>query len=95
MPLNLQFDLILQFEPSSLLSPSLLHCQNLDHANEDVDEVEFKSDGLVNGIASEHAALSEAGVVENLLSVVEGEATEDGETWDMLATRRCEYECTV
>lgn len=38
MPLNLQCGLIVP----SLLSAALLHCQNLDHADEDVDEVQLE-----------------------------------------------------
>lgn len=65
---------------TSLLSSVLLHGQNLDHANEDVDKVKLKADGLVDGVTLDQAALAETGVVQNLLDVVEGEATEDDET---------------
>jgi hypothetical protein len=63
-----------------LLSSVLLHGQDLDHANKDVDEVKLKADGLVDGIALDQTALGETGVVQDLLDVVEGEATEDDET---------------
>merc|ERR1712093_186848 len=63
-----------------LLSSVLLHGQDLDHANEDVDEVKFKADGLVDGITLNQAALAETGVVQDLLDVVEGEATKDDKT---------------
>ena len=64
----------------SLLSSVLLHGQNLDHTDEDVDEVKLKADGLVDGITLDQTALTETGVVQDLLDVVEGEATEDDET---------------
>ena len=64
----------------SLLSSVLLHGQDLDHTNEDVDEVKLKADGLIDGITLDQTALAETGVVQDLLDVVEGEATEDNET---------------
>jgi hypothetical protein len=64
----------------SLLSSVLLHGQNLDHTNKDVDEVKLKADSLVDGITLDQTALSETSVVEDLLDVVEGEATEDDKT---------------
>lgn len=64
----------------SLLSSVLLHGQNLDHTNEDVDEVKLEANGLVDRITLDQTALAETGVVEDLLDVVEGEATEDDET---------------
>lgn len=63
-----------------LLSSVLLHGQDLDHANEDVDEVELKADGLIDGVTLDQAALAKTGVVQDLLNVVEGEATKDDET---------------
>lgn len=63
-----------------LLSSVLLHHQDLDHADKDVEEVELEGDALVDGIPAHHTSLGEAGVVQNLLDVVEGEATENGET---------------
>lgn len=63
-----------------LLSSVLLHGQDLDHTNKDVDEVKLKADGLVDGITLDQTALAETGVVQDLLNVVEGEATEDDET---------------
>ena len=67
-------------ERKRLLSSVLLHGQNLDHANEDIDEVELKADGLVDGVTLDQTALAETGVVQDLLDVVEGEATEDDKT---------------
>lgn len=63
-----------------LLSSVLLHSQDLDHANKDVDEVKLETDGLVDGVTLDQAALAEAGVVQDLLNVIEGEATENNET---------------
>ena len=63
-----------------LLPAVLLHHQDLDHADKDVEEVELKGDGLVDGILLDDAGLSETSMVENLLDVIEGEATEDGKT---------------
>ena len=57
----------------------MLHCQDLHQADEDVDEVELERDGLVDHITLHEAALGHAGVVEDLLDVVKGEAAEDGE----------------
>ena len=54
--------------------------QDLDHADEDVEEVKLKADGLVDGVGLVEAALSETGLVLDLLDVIEGEATEDGKT---------------
>lgn len=63
-----------------LLSPALLHSQNLDHADKDVDKVQLETDGFVDGVASHQATLTHAGVLKDLLHVIEGEATEDGKT---------------
>lgn len=57
-----------------------LHSQNLDHADEDVDEIQFKADALIDNIAADQASLGHASVVQDLLNIVEGEATEDGKT---------------
>ena len=56
------------------------HAQNLDHTDEDVDEVQLKADGLVDNVLANQASLGHAGMVKDLLDVVEGETTEDGET---------------
>jgi hypothetical protein len=63
-----------------LLSSVLLHGQNLDHANKDVDEIKLKANSLVDGIALDQTTLTETGVVQDLLHIVEGEATENDET---------------
>ena len=61
-----------------LLPAVLLHHEDLDHANKDVQEVELKRNGLVDGILLDDTSLSETSVVENLLDIIEGEATENG-----------------
>lgn len=63
-----------------LLPPVLLHSQDLEHANEDVQEVQLEADTLIDSIFLHQAALSQTCVVENLLHIVESEATEDGES---------------
>ena len=63
-----------------LLPPVLLHGQDLHHSDEDVDEVQLEVNGLVDRVLGHEATLSHAGVVEDLLHVVQCEATEDGET---------------
>jgi hypothetical protein len=67
-------------EQGRLLSSVLLHGQDLDHTHKDVDEVELKADGLVDRITLDQTALGETGVVQDLLDVVKGEATENDET---------------
>lgn len=57
----------------------LLHHQDLDHADKDVEEVELEGDALVDGVLGEAAGVRQAGVVQHLLHVVQGEAAEDGE----------------
>lgn len=64
----------------ALLSPTLLHGQDLDHANKDVDKIELQPDSLVDGIPPHQAALAHPGVLKHLLNVVKGEASEDGKT---------------
>lgn len=58
----------------------MLHHQDLDHSDEDVQEIQLKGDGLVDGITAHDTSLGETSVVQNLLDVVESETTEDGET---------------
>jgi hypothetical protein len=62
-----------------LLPPALAHPENLDHPNEDVDEVQFKRDGLVDGIFTDNATLSEPSMLQDLLDVVQREAAEDSQ----------------
>lgn len=65
---------------SCLLAVVAAHAQNLDHADEDVDEVQLEANTLVHNITLDNSALGQARVVEDLLDIVEGEATEDGQT---------------
>lgn len=64
------------------LSPpiTLLHSKNLDKAYENVDEVELQGDGLIHHVALHHSAFCHAGVVQNLLHIIERETGEDGKT---------------
>lgn len=57
----------------------MLHHQDLDHSDEDVQEVQLEGNGLVDGVTAHDTSLGETGVVQNLLDVVESEATKDGE----------------
>lgn len=54
----------------TLLSPSLLHSQDLYHADKDVDEVQLQRDRLIYRIAFEVALLCGSSMVQNLLNVV-------------------------
>lgn len=63
-----------------LLPVVAAHAKDLDHANKDVDEVQFKADTLVHDITLDETTLGQASVVKDLLHIVESEATEDGET---------------
>lgn len=63
-----------------LLSSVLLHHQDLDHPDEDVEEVELQRDTLVDGITAHNTGLGQARVVKHLLDIVQGEAAKDGET---------------
>ena len=63
-----------------LLPPILAHGENLHHADKDVDKVELKVDGLVNGVLRHEALLRHARVVQHLLHVVQSEAAKHGET---------------
>ncbi|KKA17376.1 hypothetical protein T310_8777, partial [Rasamsonia emersonii CBS 393.64] len=63
------------------LSPVLtLHSQDLDHPDEDVDEVEFQADALIHRVLLDNAPLGETGVVQDPLHIIQGEAAEHGET---------------
>ena len=61
-------------------SPPISHAQDLDHSDEDVEEVKLKADTLVDDILSHKAGLSKSGVVKDLLDIVECEATENCKT---------------
>ena len=61
------------------LLPPLLHSQDLDHPDEDVDEIQLEVDGLVDGVLGHEALLGHSRVMQDLLDIVQSEATEDGE----------------
>ena len=85
-------DQVLVIKDHHLLPPVLLHGQDLDHSDKNVDEVQLKVDGLVDRILRHEASLSQAGMVENLLHIVQGEATEDSKTAvqpDILSPHQC------
>ena len=63
-----------------LLPPVLLHSKNLNHADEDVDEVQLKRNGLIDRVLGNQATLSHAGMVEYLLHIVQSESTKNSET---------------
>jgi hypothetical protein len=68
------------------------HAEDLDHADEDVDEVKLEADTLVDNVTLHVSTLSEAGVVQNLLDIIEGEATEDSQSTvqpDALRPHQC------
>ena len=56
------------------------HAKDLDHADEDVDEVKLEADTLVDNVTLHVSTLSKAGVVQNLLDIIESEATEDSQS---------------
>ena len=56
------------------------HTQNLHHSNKDVQEIECKTDALVDNIALDKSALSHARMVQDLLDVVERESSKDSKT---------------
>lgn len=75
-------------EKTSVLTPGrnrlfaviVPHAQNLYHTDEDVDEVQLKANALVDNVTLDVAALSQTSMVQDLLDVIEGEATEDSKT---------------
>ena len=65
---------------SSIFSlPPLLHAQDLNHPDEDVQEVQLKADTLVNHVLVDSPSLSQSGMLQDLLCIVECEASEDGQ----------------
>jgi len=63
-----------------LLSPSLLHGQDLDHTDEDVNKVQLEPNGLVDWVPSHQTSLTHPGVVQDLLHIIKSEASKDGQT---------------
>lgn len=71
---------------------SLLHGQNLYHADEDVDEVELKRNTLVDRVGLHETTLAHPGVVEDFLYIVKGETAEDSKSTvkpDVLGPHEC------
>ena len=62
------------------LAPVLLHAEDLDHPDKDVDKVKLEADRLGKGVAADHAGTSHLGVLQDALRVVEHEGTKDGKT---------------
>jgi hypothetical protein len=56
------------------------HAEDLDHADEDVNEVKLEADTLVDDVTLHVATLGKTGVVQNLLHIIEGEATKDSQS---------------
>lgn len=63
-----------------LLLLTLLQHADLDHADEDVEEVELQRDGLIDRIALHDASLRKTSMVQHLLHVIEREAAKDGQS---------------
>lgn len=69
------------FKPKEDLLPVVApHTEDLDHADENVDEIKLEADTLVDNVALHVTTLSKASVVQNLLDIIESEATEDSKT---------------
>lgn len=58
----------------------MLHHQDLNHADEDVEEVKLKRDTLVDGVSADDTSLGETSVVEDLLDIVQSEPTKHSKT---------------
>ena len=72
--------IVLTPRKSRLFPVVVAHGKDLNHTNEDVDEVQLKADALVDNITLDVTALSQARVVQDLLHIVESKATEDSQT---------------
>ncbi len=59
------------------LLPPLLHPQDLHHPYEDVQEVELEADTLIHHILPRLAPLRQSGMMQDLLRVIEREASEN------------------
>jgi len=62
-----------------LLSPVVLHSQDLYNTNKDVEHIKLEANCLLHGITRDNTALSEASMMEDLLRIVEHKATKDSE----------------
>lgn len=67
-------------QKEDLLPVVAAHAEDLDHADENVDEVELEADTLVDDIALHVTPLGKASVVQDFLDIVESEATKDSKT---------------
>jgi hypothetical protein len=70
----------------------LLHSQNLHHPDEDVDEVQLKTDRLIDSISLHQTPFCKSRPMQDTLHIIECESTEDGQTTpqpDIL----CPHEC--
>lgn len=59
------------------LLPPLLHSQDLHHPYEDIQEVELEADTLIHHILPRLAPLRQSGMMQDLLRVIEREASEN------------------
>jgi hypothetical protein len=66
--------------PFHLLPPVSLHHQNLHHPHKDIQEVQLQTDTLIDCILSNQTPLSHSSMSQDLLHIIECEATEDGQT---------------
>jgi hypothetical protein len=64
---------------SPLLLPPL-HAKNLHHANKNIQKVQLQTNTLIDNILPDHPPLSHASMLQDLLHVVQGEASKDSET---------------
>lgn len=72
---------VFHFKARSRLLPVVaLHGQDLHHTDKDVDEVQLQTDALVDYIPANKSSFGHASVVQDLLDVIKGEATEDSKT---------------
>lgn len=63
-----------------LLPPVLLHHQDLNHPDKDIQEVQLQRDALVDRVPLDHAPLSKSRVVQNLLHIVERETAKQSQS---------------
>ena len=76
----------------NLLSPVLLHHQNLYHPNEDVQEVQLQANALIDRILWNSSLLSQPSVHQNFLDIIESKTTEDCQSSpqpDVLSESEC------
>lgn len=61
------------------LLPLVPHAQNLHHADEDVQKVQLETNALIHHVLLQHPRVGQPRVVQNLLRVVEREASKHGQ----------------